>query len=93
MIETAQVASSIKQTLVEHGLNVQTITIVPTSVATAPYTEVQWRVDVAFVGEPIVISHSFVVAMGIGVAALGGVHGNSLWQLSKGLVVVSRVLA
>ena len=91
--ETAEVASSIRDTLVGHGLNVQTISIVPTSVATEPQSVVQWRVDVVFVGEPILISPAFVVAMGSGVAALGGVHANSLWQASEGLVVVSRVPA
>jgi len=89
--ETAEITSSIGSTLMTHGLNVQTISIMPTSVATGYQQAVQWRIDVTFVGEPILISPSFVVAMGNGIAALGGAHANSIWAANEGLVATSRV--
>jgi hypothetical protein len=89
--ETAEITSSIGSTLTTHGLNVETISILPTSVATGYQQTVQWRVDVTFVGDPILISPAFVVAMGNGIAALGGAHANSIWEANGGLVTVSRV--
>ncbi len=74
-----------------HGLNVQTLSVTPTSVATGYQQTVQWRIDVTFVGDPILISPAFIVAMGNGIAALGGAHANSVWAANEGLVTTSRV--
>ena len=73
-----------------HGLSVETISVMATSVATGYQQTVQWRVDLTFVGDPILISPAFVVAMGNGIAALGGAHANSIWAANEDLVVVSR---
>lgn len=91
--ETDEITSSIRNTLVEHGLNVQTIAIESTDISAEHPHVVQWRVDVAFLGEPILISPAFVVAMGNDISALGGVHANSIWQENEDLVIVSRVPA
>jgi len=91
--ETDEITSSIRNTLVEHGLNVQTIAIESTDISAEHPHVVQWRVDVTFLGEPILISPAFVVAMGNDISALGGVHANSIWQENEDLVIVSRVPA
>lgn len=89
--ETAEITSSIGSTLMTHGLNVQTISATPTSIGTGYQQTIQWRVDVTFVGDPILISPAFVVAMGNTIADLGGPHANSIWENNEGLVTVSRV--
>lgn len=89
--ETAEITSSIGSTLMTHGLNVQTISATPTSIGTGYQQTIQWRVDVTFVGEPILISPAFVVAMGNAIADLGGPHANSIWENKEELVTVSRV--
>jgi hypothetical protein len=91
--ETAEITSSIGNTLVTHGLNVKYIAAVSTSIATGYQQTIGWRVDVAFLGEPILISPAFVVSMGNGIAALGGAHANSIWEANGGLVTVSRTVA
>ena len=68
-------------------------TIMSTSIATGYQQTVEWRVDVTYLGEPILISPAFVVSMGNGIAALGGAHANSIWEANEGLVTLSRSVA
>ena len=91
--ETAEITSSIRSTLTTHGLNVQSISISPMIVATGFQQSIVWRVDLTYVGTPILISPAFVVSMGNAIAALGGVHANSIWETHEDLVTVSHVAA
>ena len=91
--ETEEITSSIGSTLMAHGLNVQSISLIYTGISTGYQQSVEWRVDVTYLGDPILISPAFVVSMGNGIAALGGVHANSIWEANQGLVTISRVVA
>ena len=90
---SAFITSSIGSTLMTHGLNVQTISVSPMVVATGFQQSIVWRVDLTFLGTPILISPAFVVSMGNAIAALGGAHANSIWEAHEDLVTVSRVAA
>ena len=91
--ETAEITSSIGSTLMEHGLNVQSISLMIIEVATGYQQTIRWRVDVTYLGAPIIISPAFIASMQTGIAALGGPHADSLWQYVEGLVTVSRAVA
>jgi hypothetical protein len=91
--ETAEVTSSIGSTLMTHGLNVQTISISPQVVTTGFQQSIVWRVDVTYVGTPILISPAFVVSMGNAISALGGAHANSIWETNEDLVTTSHAAA
>ena len=91
--ETAELTSSIGSTLTTHGLNMQTIAMSVVEVTTGYQQTIRWRVDVTYLGQPIVVSPAFIASMQEGIVALGGPHADSLWLSGDPLVTVSRVLA
>jgi hypothetical protein len=91
--ETAEVTSSIGSTLMTHGLNVQSISMTAVEVATGYQQTIRWRVDVTYLGAPILVSPAFIASMQEGIAALGGPHTDSLWQSGEGLTTVSHAPA
>ena len=76
-----------------HGLDVQSISMRTVEVTTGYQQTIRWRVDVTYLGAPILMSPAFIASMQEGIAALGGPHADSLWQSSEGLTTVSHVAA
>lgn len=91
--ETADITSSIGSTLMDHGLNVQSIALTIVEFATGYQQTIRWRVDLTYLGAPIIISPAFIASMQAGIAALGGPHTDSLWQYGDALMTVSRAIA
>ena len=87
--ETAQIEARVKSALITDGLNVQTVSMTPTIDPGFQQT-INWRVDLTYLGDPIVIDSMVVAAIGGQIMGLGGVHLNSLWQEHGGLVTVSH---
>ena len=90
-IEREQIEASMKSTLVAQGLDVQTLTMTPMSVT--PHHEdeiIDWRVDVTYLGDPIVIDAAVVMNIGINLTGMLGPHLNSVWKEHSGLVTVSH---
>ena len=90
-VETAQLEASVKATLIANGLTALTVSMSIVNVVTGMHPDVEWRVDVLYVGDPIVIDSQFIVAMATNINGMGGVHQNSLWVGHSGLVTKSHV--
>ena len=89
--ETADIVSSVNRTLVDlYGLDVQTISMVKEGEVTGLRPIIRWRVNLAYLGDAIPISHVVVASMSDRIVALGGVHKNSLWTEDVGLVTESH---
>jgi hypothetical protein len=91
--ETAQLEASVKSTLVAQGLNAQTVSMKAMQIVPGMVQTVEWRVDVAYLGDPIAIDAMFLVIMGSSIFGLGGVHANSLWKEHTGLTTISHAPA
>jgi len=92
--ETAELEASVLATLSAHGLNAQTVSMSVTDIGTGMQQTIQWRVEVAYLGDPIAIDAMFVVSMGQGIASLADpVHLNSFWLPLEGLTTVSHIPA
>ena len=89
--ETAQIEASMKSTLVAQGLDVQTLTMTPMSVTPSQEDEIiDWRVDLTYLGDPIVIDAAVVMDIGSNLTGMLGPHLNSIWKEHGGLVTVSH---
>lgn len=91
--ETAEIATSIKSTLIALGLNAQTVSMSVQGIETGMVQTVNWRVEVTYLGDPITINALSVVVMANNIVGLGGVHANSLWKEHTGLTKVSHAPA
>ncbi len=92
--ETADLEASVLATLTTHGLNAQTVAMKVVDVGTGMQQTIHWRVDVAYLGDPIAIDAMFVVSMGQGIAGLADpVHRNSMWLTDQALTTVSHIPA
>ena len=80
-----------KATLIANGLAATTVSMSVINLVTGMHPEIEWRVDVLYVGDPIVIDAQFIVAMSTNINTMGGVHQNSLWIGNSGLVTKSHV--
>lgn len=88
--ETAAIKESIRNSLVAHGLQVETMDLAYAGITTGYQQSITWRVDLTYVGDPIPIDAMFIASMGSDIRALGGPHADSLWQAGDGLTTVSH---
>ena len=92
--ETEEVRQEVESTLMNYGVNTSSVAMIVSSLSGDVYVTIQWRVDVAYVGDwmPTEQFSSFIVSLDANVRALPTLaHSNSIWTQDDPLTVINVV--